>query len=39
VVGILKNWENESVLTLEEIDTYYENKKKGVIQLVWIFQE
>ncbi|NEY74252.1 DnaD domain protein [Bacillus mesophilus] len=29
VVGILRNWENDSVLTLEEIDTYDENKKQG----------
>jgi hypothetical protein len=28
VVGILRNWENESVLTLDEIDTYYEKKKR-----------
>nr|WP_263326286.1 DnaD domain protein [Neobacillus sp. Marseille-Q6967] len=27
VVGILKNWENESLLTVEEIDSYYENQK------------
>jgi DnaD/phage-associated family protein len=27
VVGILKNWENESVLTVEEIDFYQENQK------------
>ena len=26
VVGILKNWENESLLTLEEIDLYDEKK-------------
>jgi DNA replication protein DnaD len=26
-VGILKNWENESLLTFEEIDSYYENQK------------
>jgi DnaD/phage-associated family protein len=25
VVGILKNWENESLLTIEEIDSYLEN--------------
>jgi DNA replication protein DnaD len=27
VVGILKNWENESLLTIEEIDSYHENQK------------
>ncbi|MFC0273444.1 DnaD domain protein [Metabacillus herbersteinensis] len=27
VVGILKNWENESLLTVEEIDFYHENQK------------
>jgi len=27
VVGILKNWENESLLTVEEIDFYHENHK------------
>ncbi|MCM3729591.1 DnaD domain protein [Neobacillus cucumis] len=27
VVGILRNWENESLLTVEEIDSYYENQK------------
>jgi DnaD/phage-associated family protein len=27
VVGILKNWENESLLTLKEIDSYHENQK------------
>ncbi|WP_335384679.1 DnaD domain protein [Neobacillus drentensis] len=27
VVGILKNWENDSLLTVEEIDSYYENQK------------
>jgi DnaD/phage-associated family protein len=27
VVGILKNWENESLLTIEEIDSYLENLK------------
>jgi DnaD/phage-associated family protein len=32
VVGILKNWEKESVLTLEEIDSYNENKKQGTEQ-------
>jgi DnaD/phage-associated family protein len=26
VVGILKNWENESLLTIEEIDSYQENQ-------------
>ena len=26
VVGILKNWENDSILTVEEIDSYYENQ-------------
>ena len=27
IVGILKNWENESLLTVEEIDSYQENQK------------
>ncbi|MBT2730684.1 DnaD domain protein [Bacillus sp. ISL-75] len=27
VVGILKNWKNESLLTVEEIDSYHENQK------------
>jgi DnaD/phage-associated family protein len=27
VVGILKNWKNESILTLEELDSYQENQK------------
>ncbi|MFP5111579.1 DnaD domain protein [Bacillaceae bacterium C204] len=27
MVGILKNWENESLLTVEEIDSYHENQK------------
>ena len=27
VVGILKNWENESLLTVQEIDSYHENQK------------
>ena len=27
VVGILKNWENESLLSVEEIDSYQENQK------------
>jgi DnaD/phage-associated family protein len=27
VVGILKNWENESLLTGEDIDSYQENQK------------
>ncbi|MFD2445462.1 DnaD domain-containing protein [Bacillus sp. CGMCC 1.16607] len=27
VVGILKNWENESLLTVEEIDSYQKNQK------------
>jgi DnaD/phage-associated family protein len=27
VVGILKNWENESLLTAQEIDSYQENQK------------
>ncbi|MBO1511192.1 DnaD domain protein [Metabacillus sp. BG109] len=26
VIGILKNWENESLLTVEEIDSYQENE-------------
>ena len=31
VVGILKNWENESLLTVEEIDSYHENNQKSVL--------
>ena len=27
MVGILKNWENESLLTVEDIDSYQENQK------------
>ena len=27
IVGILKNWENESLLTVEEIDSYHQNQK------------
>ncbi|HZH61319.1 MAG TPA: hypothetical protein VEY70_17485 [Metabacillus sp.] len=27
VAGILKNWENESLLSVEEIDSYKENQK------------
>ena len=27
IVGILKNWENESLLTVEAIDSYHENQK------------
>ncbi|WP_394187124.1 DnaD domain-containing protein [Metabacillus halosaccharovorans] len=27
IVGILKNWRNESLLTVEEIDSYHENQK------------
>ncbi|MFF2447536.1 DnaD domain protein [Neobacillus sp. NPDC058068] len=27
IVGILKNWENESLLSVEEIDSYYEKQK------------
>lgn len=27
VVGILKNWENESIVTIEELDAYQENQK------------
>ncbi|MDR4949826.1 DnaD domain protein [Neobacillus cucumis] len=27
VFGILRNWENESLLTLEEIDSYHTNQK------------
>lgn len=27
MVGILKNWENESLLTIDEIDSYLENQK------------
>jgi DnaD/phage-associated family protein len=29
VVGILKNWETESLLTIEEVDSYQENQKPG----------
>jgi DnaD/phage-associated family protein len=29
VVGILKNWENESLLTVEEIKLYDESKKQA----------
>jgi DnaD/phage-associated family protein len=29
IIGILKNWENESLLTVEEIDEYQENSKNG----------
>ncbi|WHZ05823.1 DnaD domain protein [Neobacillus sp. YX16] len=29
VVGILKNWENESLLTVEEIDTLHDNQKSN----------
>ncbi len=29
VVGILKNWENESLLTVEEIDSFQENQKSN----------
>jgi DnaD/phage-associated family protein len=29
VVGILKNWENDSLLTVEEIDSYYENRNSA----------
>ena len=28
VVGILKNWENESLLTVEEIEDYQQSKKQ-----------
>ncbi|WP_235848389.1 DnaD domain protein [Litchfieldia alkalitelluris] len=28
VAGILKNWENDSLLTVEEVDIYHENKKR-----------
>lgn len=27
IVGIMKNWENESLLTVEEVDSYDENHK------------
>jgi DnaD/phage-associated family protein len=30
VVGILKNWEKESILTVEEIDTLHENQKSNL---------
>ena len=29
VVGILKNWENESLLTVEEVDHFQENQKQA----------
>ena len=29
LVGILKNWVNQSLLTVEEIDSYQENQKPG----------
>lgn len=32
VVGILKNWENESLLTVEEIDSYVDDQKPVVKQ-------
>ncbi|WP_045522667.1 DnaD domain-containing protein [Neobacillus niacini] len=32
VDGILKNWENESLLTVEEIDSYQENQKFALKQ-------
>ncbi|MCM3729163.1 DnaD domain protein [Neobacillus cucumis] len=32
VVGILKNWENESLLTVEEIDSYHENNHKPALK-------
>ncbi len=31
IVGILKNWENESLLTAEEIDSYQQNQKSMVM--------
>lgn len=27
IVGMLKNWENESILTVGEVDSYQENQK------------
>ncbi|MEH7255317.1 DnaD domain protein [Neobacillus niacini] len=30
VVGVLKNWENESLLTVEEIDSYQEKQTRAV---------
>jgi DnaD/phage-associated family protein len=30
VVGILKNWENQSLLTVEEIDLYQDNKQQVI---------
>jgi DNA replication protein DnaD len=27
VMGILKNWENESLLTVADIDSHYQNQK------------
>ncbi|MHC0039623.1 DnaD domain protein [Pseudoneobacillus sp. C159] len=29
VVGILRNWENQSLLTVEEIDSYHDKQKQG----------
>ncbi|WHY87068.1 DnaD domain protein [Neobacillus novalis] len=29
VVGILKNWQNDSLLTVEEIDSHYENQNSA----------
>jgi DnaD/phage-associated family protein len=29
VVGILRNWENDSLLTVEEIDAYYEHQRSA----------
>ena len=30
IMGILKNWENESLLTVEEVDSYEEKQKQVV---------
>jgi DnaD/phage-associated family protein len=37
VVGILKNWENESLLSVEEIDSYFESHKP--VQKHWQSKE
>jgi len=29
VVGILKNWKNDSLLTVEEIDSFYESQNSA----------
>jgi DNA replication protein DnaD len=37
LVGILKNWENESLLSVEEIDSYFESHKP--VQKHWKSKE